>query len=225
MAKRKRRSNKDLFIDKLKELSGDGQNFIGNMTLREALGWEVDQYDRIWDQLKTEGRIIPGRGKGGSVSITDAPGSKTLEVFISYSHEDEDIKNSLEKHLTPLKRLNLIKVWHDRKIMAGQEWDKIISKNLKNASIILLLVSIDFINSKYCYDVELEEALELHSKNNATVIPIIIRPCMWQNTPFAKIQALPKDAKAVTLWQNNDEALTNVAEGIKKIAEDIISKE
>ena len=120
-----------------------------------------------------------------------------------------------------MKRLNLIDSWHDRKLLAGEDWEKSISSNLEKADIILLLVSIDFINSKYCFDIELDRALERHAQQEATVIPVILRNCLWQYTSFAKIQVLPKDAKAVCAWSDRDEAFANVADGIRVVAEQI----
>ncbi len=64
--------------------------------------------------------------------------------------------------------------------------------------------------------------MELHASSEATVIPIILRSCLWFHTPFAKLQALPKDAKAIGMWADRDEALTNVAEGIKQVAENLL---
>ena len=54
----------------------------------------------------------------------------TNKVFISYSHKDEAFKDSLEEHLAPLKRSGTIDSWNDRKIIAGQPWEKVISTNL-----------------------------------------------------------------------------------------------
>jgi hypothetical protein len=220
--RRIRRSYRELFIDKLKELSEGEQKLVANSAVRDALDWDEDRYTRIKAQLFDENAILVGRGQGGTVGLADAPGAPTqsaLKVFVSYSHADEAIKDELLKHLSPLKRLKLIDDWHDRQLKAGEEWDRSISKNIENADIILLLVSIDFVNSNYCYDIELDKALELHEKKKATVIPIVLRKCLWHHTPFAKLQALPKDAKAVSTWSDRDEALTNVAEGIKEVAE------
>jgi hypothetical protein len=89
-------------------------------------------------------------------------------------------------------------------------------------NIILLLISIDFINSEYCYDTEMERAMERHQKGEARVIPIILRSCLWQYAPFAKLQALPKDAKAVQSWSDRDEALTDIVDGIGKVAEELL---
>ena len=145
------------------------------------------------------------------------------KVFISYSHADKILKQELLKHLMPLKRLHLIETWTDLEINPGDEWDKEISKSLDSAEIVLLLISIDFINSEYCYDVELQQAIARHQEKQTRVIPVILRPCMWKHTPFAKFQALPNNAKAVITWQNQDDALSNVAERVYKIAKEIQS--
>jgi hypothetical protein len=161
-AERTKRSYAQIFIDHLTKLSNGEQKLVSNKALREDLKWDEDRYNRIKSQLKDEDAIIVRRGYGGTVGLASLKGEKALTAFISYSHIDENFKNELDKHLQPLKRQNLIETWHDGKISAGQEWNKAISERLKHADIVLLLISIDFINSYYCYEVELEEALELH---------------------------------------------------------------
>lgn len=216
-----RRSYGELFIDKLSDLSKGKPELVGNFALSKALGWSEEKYTRIKKQLLDEGTIIAGRGRGGSVALAGDP-DESLNVFISYSHADEKLKNELVKHLHPLKRMGLIDDWHDRKLEAGDNWDQTISVHLESADIILVLVSIDFINSKYAYDIELDRALELQAEDNTRVIPVILRSCMWQHTPFAKLQALPVDAKPVATWPDQDEALAQVAEGIRKVAVDLL---
>jgi hypothetical protein len=220
-----RRTYAEIFIDTLTDLSGDEPCLIGNRTLRKALDWDEDRYEMIKYQLYNEGQIILGRGKGGSVGLANAPGSEALRLFISYSHVDQSRKNELVKHLEPLKRLNLVETWHDGVLKPGDEWEEEILDQLENADIILLLVSIDFINSEFCYDRELERALEPHSEGDAVVIPVILRSCHWQQTPFAKLQALPKEAKAINSWSDRDEAFTNVIEGIRSVAEELLASE
>lgn len=224
-ARRGRISYRDTFMKKLAELSSEGENLVSNKSLREALGWDEELYKRIKAQLIDERVIFVSRGHGGTVGLTNPKGAEALSVFISYSHKDEAFKDDLVKHLSPLKRLGLVDEWHDRKITAGAEWDKVISENLEEAHIILLLVSIDFITSTYCYDVELERALERHAKNEAVVVPIVVRNCLWQHTPFAKLQALPKDAKAISSWGDRDDAFTTVAESIRQISEQLLAEE
>ncbi len=121
-----------------------------------------------------------------------------VKVFFSYSHKDEELRNELANHLTILQRQGVIKAWHDREISAGTEWANEIDRHMESARIILLLVSANFLASDYCYDIELKRAIERHEAGEACVIPIILKPVYWNGAPFAKLQALPKNAKPVT---------------------------
>jgi internalin A len=118
-----------------------------------------------------------------------------------------------------LQRQGLLKTWHDRKIEAGAEWKQKIDDNLERADIILLLVSADFIASDYCYEKELQRALERHEKGEAHVIPVIVRDVNWRIAPFAKLQALPKDGRAVQRWRDRNAAWRNVSEGIARVVD------
>ncbi|MBD2290790.1 AAA-like domain-containing protein [Microcystis wesenbergii FACHB-1317] len=144
--------------------------------------------------------------------------STPLDVFISYSHRDEKLRETLGLHLASLQRQGVIKSWHDRKISAGTEWKQAIDENLNSAEIILLLISENFIASDYCYDLEMERAIARHDAGEARVIPIILKPVDWSGAPFGKLQALPKNAKPVTTWSNRGEAFLNIAKGIRHAA-------
>lgn len=136
-------------------------------------------------------------------------------VFFSYSHADENLRDRLEVHLSALKRQGAIEAWHDRRIKAGDNLTGAIHKELERADIILLLVSPDFINSDYCYDVEMKRALERHEADDARVIPIILRHCDWHSTPFGKLLAAPKDGKPIQSWPDLDEAFLDVVKAIR----------
>jgi len=144
-----------------------------------------------------------------------------IDIFLSYSHKDEKFRAELEKHLASLKREGFIKPWHDRKITPGNEWASEIDSHINKAKIILLLISADFIASEYCYDKEMNQAIERHKKNQTFVIPIILRPVDWNNTPFAKFQALPKNAKPVTKWANPDDAYLDIVNGIRRAIQNL----
>jgi len=146
---------------------------------------------------------------------------KAIQLFVSYSHKDEKLRSKLEEHLGILKRSGTLEIWHDRKITAGDEWAAKIAENLESSQIILLLITPSFISSDYCYGTEMSRALEKHESGEARVIPIILRSVDWSGSPFAKLQALPKDAKPVANWRSADEAWANVAEGIRKVCREI----
>jgi tetratricopeptide (TPR) repeat protein len=147
--------------------------------------------------------------------------SAPLEVFISYAHEDEKLREALGKHLSLLKRRGVITDWHDRLIGPGQEWKDQIDTHLEKAQIILLLISADFMASDYCYDNEMTRAMERHAKGEARVIPIVLRHVDWEESDFSKLQCLPKDALPVTDWPTQDKAFKNITEGIRKAAKEI----
>lgn len=144
-----------------------------------------------------------------------------VTVFYSYAHEDERLRKQLEKHLSLLRRQGMIAEWHDRKIVPGTDWTHAIDEQLSTASVILLLISPDFLASDYCYGVEMGCALERHAAGEARVIPILVRPVDWESAPFAHLDCLPSDAKPVTRWKDLDEAFVDVAKGIRSALEDL----
>src|ERR1700686_211738 len=112
------------------------------------------------------------------------PGSPTpVEVFYSYAHEDEALRAELEKHLSLLRRQGVISDWHDRHIAPGTDWAQAIDEHLERASVILLLVSADFLASDYCYGIEMQRALQRHQAHEAAVIPILLRPVDCYGAP------------------------------------------
>jgi len=145
--------------------------------------------------------------------------SSKLNLFISYSHADEEMKNELDKHLIMLKRSGKIEVWNDRRLVVGQEWDNEIARELANADIILLLISADFNNSEYIWEKELSAAIARHEDGTARVVPIILRKCDWHDGPYAKLQALPRGGRPVTEFGDRDEAFMDIASGIRTLVE------
>lgn len=148
--------------------------------------------------------------------------SKAVSVFVSYSHADEVLRIELGKHLSVLEHQGIITTWHDRMIGAGTEWEGSIDRNLNDSHVILLLISSDFIHSRYCYDVEMTRALERHDNRQALVIPIILRAVALKGTPFSKLQALPKDAKPIATWQDRDSAFVDVTDGLRNAIQDLV---
>lgn len=145
----------------------------------------------------------------------------SIQVFFSYSHQDEELRDELAKHLSNLKNQGIITTWHDREIGAGIEQDREINTHLNSAQIILLLISADFMASDYRSGVELKRAMDRHTAGEARVIPVILRPVDWQGAPFSQLKALPRDARPITDWANRDKAFLDVAQGIRKAVEEL----
>jgi translation initiation factor IF-1 len=150
---------------------------------------------------------------------------RPIEIFFSYAHEDETLMDEVRRQLIGYDRRKIIHKWHDRLIAPGSEWNGQIDERLHNSDIVLLFISPHFIESDYCYDAEMTEAMRRHETGEARVIPVILRPCLWQEEPFGKLQALPLGGKALTAWANRDEGAVNVAEGVMSVVWELIAKD
>jgi hypothetical protein len=147
--------------------------------------------------------------------------SMAVEVFISYAHKDRKLRDELATHLSNLRNQGVISDWFDGDIPPGTEWKPQIMDRLKTAQIILLLISADFMASKFCYGIELKEAIDRHDANQARVLPIILRPTDWEGAPFEKLQVLPSDARPISAWSSRDAAFKDVVTGIRRAILDL----
>jgi hypothetical protein len=151
------------------------------------------------------------------------PPPEPVKVFISYSHKDEEFREQLQEYLHDAERQGMIENWYDREIVPGREYEKDIDQNLRNADIILLLVSPTFMASDYAYAKEVSVAMDRHERGEVCVIPIIVRGARWERAPFGRLQALPRDAKPITHWSNRDEAWMDVVKGIRRAVKQLRS--
>lgn len=173
----------------------------------------------IKSQFSSEDNVIDIRKIRGINKIDldgIGDGCMKLKVFLSYCHEDEDMKKEIDKALIMLKRNEKINTWNDRCLTAGSELGKEILDNLKSADIILLLVSTDFLVSQYCFEKEMQLAIERHKEGSALVIPVILRRCDWLNSELKDLVAVPRDGKPIKSWGDSDEAYYQVKEEIEK---------
>jgi hypothetical protein len=137
-------------------------------------------------------------------------------VFVSYAREDEDLREELGKYLAVMQREGLIKLWHDRFIDPGDNFEERIKAALDTSSFVLLLISVDYLNSEYCQQ-ETQWALQRQEAGQTRVIPVILRPCNWQGRPFGKLQVLPKDGEPVRRWHLMDDAFCDIDRGLRRI--------
>lgn len=140
-----------------------------------------------------------------------------IHVFFSYARRDQNLRDQLENHLSNLKYRGLITTWNAREISAGEETIQQIDIHLNTAHIILLLISASFLASEYCYSREMMRALQRHERGEAHVIPVLLRPVLFTDAPFAKLQPLPTNRKPVVNWRNRDSAFVDIAVGIERV--------
>lgn len=137
------------------------------------------------------------------------------QLFLSYSHADEALKDELWEHLANVRREGN-HIWQDRELIVGDELDPSIKVQLESADIILLLISHKFLASYYCFEVEFAAAIARHNAGTARLIPIILDHCDWTSTEIPRLLATPKDGKPVADWPNPNAAFLDVVKQIRR---------
>ena len=167
--------------------------------------------------------------------------NKPLKTFISYAREDRTAKNKLKTSLKGMEREELIKIWADNEIIAGDKWrEEIFSTNLPDSDLLLYLVSASSLASENC-NRELGIALE----ENIRPILTILEDCDWKNykisnvqTVFTEgfrlgewesqklgdIQALPDEGKPLNEWNPRSKGWQSVVDGLRKAIQTILSQ-
>src|SRR5947209_2100566 len=125
------------------------------------------------------------------LGITMKKLSYPVTLFYSYAPEDEKLQRRLEKHLGLLRQQGIITEWHRRRLEPGVNWIEAVDYRINVASVILLLISSDYLASEYCYGTEMLRALRRYEDEEVDVIPILLRPVDWQMSPFTHLQCLP----------------------------------
>lgn len=141
------------------------------------------------------------------------------KLFISYSHMDAHVLERLHAHMAILRSEGKVVAWFDREILAGGNLNTDIREKLDDADIFVAIVSPDYLNSNYCYEVEFKQALERKDKGQLVIVPVIAQPCDWHASPFGKMKAIPTDGKAISDWVNENAAYLNVIQELRRLLE------
>jgi len=150
-----------------------------------------------------------------------------IKIFIVYAREDAEALRELRVQFIPVARSERLEVWYDGEILPGQHWDQEIKAHLQSADIILLFISKYFFASEYIQENELKAALARHEAGKSVVVPVIVRPCVWQDAfEVSQFQVLPTGARAIfsSAWRDQDEAMVSVVEGVKEVARNVRRK-
>jgi tetratricopeptide (TPR) repeat protein len=145
-----------------------------------------------------------------------------VRIFISYVTTDKRYRDLLLRHVEALVDQGLLAnpVFNDELIRPGQDWKAAINRELETAQLILLLISPAYLQSSYA-GAEVGRAMERRESGDARVIPVILVPSDWEESPFAVLEPLPTKGKPISEWSVPDEAFANIVEGIRRAAEQL----
>ena len=153
------------------------------------------------------------------MAVEEVTMRSVTNILCSYSHEDRELKSNLEQHLSPLIiARGITPVWSDGELLPGDDFNRIIRREIDDADIILLLISASYFSSNYCWYIEAARARERAANSDAvTVVPVLLRPVKWDITEIAKFLILPRNQVAVTKWPNQDEAFEHIATELDRL--------
>ena len=147
-----------------------------------------------------------------------------ITIFASYAPQDIPLQRELKEHLQPLQREGLIELWPDRDMSPGTGWEQQSGELFQAAQIILLLVSIDYLNSDYCSGVEMKQALARFERGEVQLIPLLLRPCFLKRSPLSKLQVLPSNGQPVTTWANREAAWLDVVQSLSQVVDHLLQQ-
>ncbi len=151
--------------------------------------------------------------------------SQLLRMFLSFVSKDRKFRDSFIIHSASLKREKLIDGSYEDEILPGSQSQDVLEEQLKQADIVLLFISPDFIASDYHYNIEMPLAITMHQEGKARVLPLHCRPVVYEDSPIARLQGLPLTDRAtlrpLSIWPDRDEAYSNVVKAIKRVIKEL----
>lgn len=197
----------DLFV------SINQKDFVNFATLEDET---VTQSTILAYHLENDGSINEKKGFSVSTypykSISSNPNLVRMKkVFISYSRQNVEYKDELRKYLSFAKLFGVIDHWACEDIKIGN-WHEQIQKELEEADLVIMMLSIDFFNSRYIVEQEVLKTMQaIENGSNKKIYPILV-------TDLPSIDKLNKIS-------NNDDHVTNAIVEMTKHQYGVYDKE
>ena len=175
------------------------------------------EYDYLFD-LEAAGQrdyLIPGVRR--RVAVADLLADiGTDDVFVSYSHDDAEWLNRLQTVLSPALSNGRVSVWSDSSIHAGMNWRQEISRKLETSRVAVLLVSPNFLSSKFITEVELPYLIRASKERGVTILWILLSACLYRETCLPDLQAAHDIARPLDTFRTPklNQVLTEIAQKI-----------
>lgn len=131
---------------------------------------------------------------------------------------------TLVTHLGVLQQEELLDLWEDSCIGAGEGWFNKIQEATAKASVAILLVSANFLVSEFIRRKEVPLLLERRFNEGLHIYPVIIKPCAWKQIKWlSQMNLRPKNGRAISGGNEFqiDTDLTTISEEVATIVQKI----
>ena len=68
-----------------------------------------------------------------------------------------------------------------------------------------------------CYGREMRRAPERRDEGTAQVIPVIVEPCEWQESPLYPLRAVPHEGKPISKWDSQNDAYLDIVKELRRV--------
>ena len=195
------------------ELTGEGNQWIGVKAL-----WEIERPQHPIQRLPIQpdgtadvnvtselNKLMPAEARAIDRAPATAP--VPVRVFVSYAHEDERQLKRLDAILDVLEQQHGLTSWVDKRLIAGDEWDKEIRSRLEYMDIFLFIASQTSMVRPYIKDPELRRAKERQLAGEIEIVTVKLEPCACDEDAFlGKLQRLAPKLKSVVQTSPRSEA-------------------
>ena len=102
-----------------------------------------------------------------------------------------------------LEQQEQLDFWTDDRIRIGDAWFKKIEDAINAASVAILLVSADFLVSPFIVREEIERLLKLPDQEGLVIFPILVGPCLCEESEMARTNATAAAWWSATLFRKD----------------------
>ena len=180
---------------------------------------EHPQRESTWRQvesgLKRSIKQLMAQQKSAIPAPNDqASNQSCYRVTALYAEADRHLFEQLKPHTSALQRSGRMDLWHTGLLVAGERIDEELRRHVREAHVILLLLSADFLTSERLSELA-ALALERHKAGHAHVLQVLLRPIAMSTTPYAEYQCVPP--KPVVAFPLQDEAWIEVVQALQSL--------
>ena len=117
------------------------------------------------------------------------------QIFISYSKEDQTELETCLQFFKPLEKNGQIEIYYDRLTKFETPIHPEIRKRIVEADCIIALISQRYLATDYILDHE----LPVFREYNKTIVPILIKPCTFEDDEFLREKYFAQKAQIINL--------------------------
>ena len=111
------------------------------------------------------------------------------KIFVSYSRKDTKLFEEFKTMMAPALQSGIVDLWDDQRISPGAKWNEEIKQALASARIAVLLVSQNFLASRFIVNNELPPLLKAAREDGVIIFWISLSSCLFEHTQIASYQA------------------------------------